>query len=122
MKLLTSHIKKYENKIFDKLSYERIDEIKDLSRQIDFNNLIYYFKSKDVSPIKFIGFKAPLYLYRNILNGNTKLEKAEEYQKQFKSTLLEITRENSKKKSKGQIKTIKKIKNLYKSRESYQIV
>ena len=43
--------KKQEDEICDELSYERIDEIKDLSGQMDFNNLSYYFKSKDSSPI-----------------------------------------------------------------------
>ena len=32
--------------IFDELSNEKMGEIKDLSRQIDLNNLTYYFKSK----------------------------------------------------------------------------
>ena len=50
-------------------------EIRVLSRQSEFNNLTYYFKSKDSSPIKVIGFKAPLHLYRNICGGNTKLAK-----------------------------------------------
>ena len=43
-----------------------MSEIKDLSRQIDHNNLTYYFKSKGISPINFIGFKAPMHLYRDI--------------------------------------------------------
>ena len=67
-----------------------MDEINDLSRKIDFNNLTYCFKSKDSSPINFIGFKALLHLYRNTLNGNTKLIKGEKDLKQFKSNLNEI--------------------------------
>ena len=51
-------------------------EINDLSEQIDFNNLSYYFKSKDSAQINFIGFKGPLHLYANILNGDTNTEKA----------------------------------------------
>ena len=35
--------------------------IRDLGRQIDFNNLTYDFKSKDSRPINVIGFKAPLH-------------------------------------------------------------
>ena len=38
-------------KIFDELSYERMIEMKDLSRQIDLNNSTYYFKDKSISPI-----------------------------------------------------------------------
>ena len=72
----TSH-KKQADKIFNELSHERMDEINNLSRKINFNNLTYYFKSKDSSPINFTGFKALLYLYRNTLNGNAKLIKEE---------------------------------------------
>ena len=54
-------------------------EIRYLSREIDFNNLTYYFKNKS-SPINFIGFKTPLHLCRDIFNGNIKLSKSEEDQ------------------------------------------
>ena len=53
--------KRLEYKIFDELSYERMGGIRDLGRQIDFNNLTYDFKSKDSRPINVIGFKAPLH-------------------------------------------------------------
>ena len=105
------------NKIFDELSDERLSETKYLSRQIDFDNLTYYFKRKNISPINFIGFKAPLHLYRDIFDGNIKLAKAEEDKKKFKSDLNAITWENTKKKSADQIKTIENIKNLSKSRQ-----
>ena len=74
-------------------------------------------KDKSISPINFIGFKAPLHLYRDIFDGNIILAKAEEDQKQFKSDLNEMTRGNTQKKSVDQIKTIENIKNLYKSRQ-----
>ena len=56
-------------------------EIKDLSKQIDLNNLTYYFKDKSISPINFIGFRGPLHLYRDIFDGNIELAKAEKDQK-----------------------------------------
>ena len=105
------------NKIFGEFSDKQMNEIKGLSRQIDFNNSTYQFKSKSISPINFIGFKAPLHLYRDIFDGNIILAKAEENQKQFKSDLNEMTRGNTQKKSVDQIKTIENIKNLYKSRQ-----
>ena len=105
------------SKISDGFSYERIIEIKYLSKQIDHNNLTYYFKDKSNSPINFTGFKAPLHLYRDILNGKIELTKAEEDQEQFKLDLNKITRGNRKKKKKHQIKTIKNIKNLYELRK-----
>ena len=58
-------------------------EIQILSKQIDFNNLIYYFKGKSASR-HFLDFRGPLALYRNINNGYITLEKAEENQKNFK--------------------------------------
>ena len=101
------------HKIFDELSHEIMKQIKDLSRQIDLNNLTFYFKNKSISLINFIGFKAPLHLYRDIFGGNIELAKAENYQKQFKLNLNEIAKENPKKKSENQTKTIENIKNLY---------
>ena len=76
-----------------------------------------YFKSNASSPINFIGFKGPLHLYRNIFEGNIKLKKAEENQKQFKSQLNEITRGNPINKSEDQLNTIKNIKSLHNSQE-----
>ena len=51
------------HKIFDEFSHERMIEIKDLIKQIDLNNLTYYFKGKSIIPINFIGFKGLLNLY-----------------------------------------------------------
>ena len=50
-------------------------EIYNLSKQINFNKLNYYFKSKGISLIVFIGFRGPLNLYENIHNGNKKIRK-----------------------------------------------
>ena len=52
-----------------------MNEINYLSRQIHLNNSTYYFKNKIVSPINFIGFKAPLHLYRDIFDDNIELPK-----------------------------------------------
>ena len=75
-----------------------MSEIKDLSSQIDLNDLTYYFKCKSISPINFIGFRPPFHLYRDIYDGNIELAKPEKDQKQFKSDLNQIIRQNSKKK------------------------
>ena len=55
-------------------------KIQDLSKQISFSNLIYYFKSNS-NPKNFISFKGPLGFYRNIKDIYTTVEKAEESQK-----------------------------------------
>ena len=69
-----------------------------LNKQIDFNNLTYYFKSKDISPINFIGFEGPLRRYISIFGGDITIEKVDKDQKQFKLDLIKITRGNLKNK------------------------
>ena len=62
-----------------------------MSKQIDFNNLTYYFKDQNIAPINFISFRGPLHYYENIKNGNISIEKVKENQKQFKPDLSAIT-------------------------------
>ena len=69
-----------QKEMFKELANRRMEEIRDLSRQIDFNNLVYHYKSKIV-PKKFVCFKGPLKFYKNIKEGNITLGKAEEEQK-----------------------------------------
>ena len=88
-----------------------------MSREIDFNNLTYYFKSSSVAPIHFIKFKGPLHIFEEIENGNISLQKAEENQNKFKSNLGEITSGNPKHKGKYQLDALENIRNLYDSRQ-----
>ena len=55
-----------QKRIFDELSTERISKRYNMSKQIHLNDLIYYFKSKDITLINLIGFKDPLHNYKNI--------------------------------------------------------
>ena len=103
-------------KNFDELFNERIEEMYNISKQIDFNNLTYYFRDETISPINFISFRGPMYIYNNIRNGNISIGEIEEDQKHFQSNLNEIA-ENPKYKSKVQLNTIENIRNLYNSRE-----
>ena len=105
------------NKIFYELSSKRIGDVYSISKEIDFNNLIYYFKSSNITPIDFIGFKRPLRIRHEIMNGDLTIEKIEEDQKQIKSKLNEISTGNPNYKSKNQTDKIKNIKNLYESRQ-----
>ena len=69
-----------------------MEELVYLSKQNDFDNLIYYYKG-NTPPKTFVGFKGPLRFSNNIKEGNIALEKAEEEeeeeeeeeQKEFKS-------------------------------------
>ena len=95
-------------------------EIHDLSKQIDFNNLTYNYKSKIPSK-DFIAFKDPLNFYNTIRKSYITLEKAEEEQQEFKNETNETVR--GKNKTGGQIHAINNFKILYESRQkSYQIV
>ena len=42
-----------QNIFFDKLSIERIGQIYSICKQVDFNDLAYYFKSTDITPVNF---------------------------------------------------------------------
>ena len=72
-----------------------MEEIQYLSKQIDFNNLSYYYKSKN-DPNNCIGFIGPLSFYRSIKEGNRTLEKSEEQQKEIKLELNEIVKGSKK--------------------------
>ena len=54
-----------------------------MSGEIKFNNSSYYFKSPNLAPIYFIGFRGPLNIYKEIKNSNISIEKAEEDEKKF---------------------------------------
>ena len=50
-------------------------EIYSMSKKIDFNDLTYYFKSKDITSINFVGFKGPLHADNNIRNADVSIKK-----------------------------------------------
>ena len=58
-------------------------EIHNIGEQTDFNNLIYYFKGKNISPMNYIGFRGPIHNYNNIKNGNKSIEKIEKDKKKL---------------------------------------
>ena len=75
------------NKLFD----EKLDEIQELSKEIDYKNLNYYdFTTKASGPINFTGCNGPFTLFKKIRDGDISLEMAEEDQKQFKGKIGQI--------------------------------
>ena len=64
-------------KNFEEITNEGIDEIQDLSKHIDFDKLVYFFKGESGQQ-NADSFKSPLACYRNIKSGCKTLEKAEE--------------------------------------------
>ena len=53
-----------------------MNEIRNLSKQTDFNDLTHIYKSES-APISFIGFKGPLHIFKSIYNGHMSLEDVE---------------------------------------------
>ena len=92
-------------------------KIRESSKPLDFNNLIYHFKSPNISPISFSKFKGPMHIFKSIHNGNTTLEDIEKEQIELKRDLGNIKQGYPKNRSKEQEKTVNNIKNLYDSRE-----
>ena len=43
-----------------------MNEILEMSREINYNNLVYEFEDIKISSISFIGFEAPMYNYDKI--------------------------------------------------------
>ena len=50
-------------------------EVQKLSKEIDFNNLIYYFKGQIIAPITFIRFRGSLNTFKGIKNVNILLRR-----------------------------------------------
>ena len=89
-----------------------MDEILEMSKEINFNNLIYHFKGSSPSII-FTEFEDPMYTYAQLKT----LQQVKKEQKIFRSELGQITSGDQKKKSENQSNTIKNVQNLYNSRQ-----
>ena len=102
--------------IYNKILEERMDEILEMSREIDYNNLTYNFIGP-TRPISFAKFGGPMYTYNQLKNGEKTLQQVEKEQKDFKKEQNEITSGNPSHKSNNQLYVIKNVKNLYHSRQ-----
>ena len=88
-----------------------MNEILEISREIDFNNLIYHFKGPSPS-INFNKFVGPKYTFDQLKNGSKTLLQVEEDQKIFRLELGQITAGKPKDKSNNQKDAIKNVKNF----------
>ena len=68
---------------YNRLLDERLNEIQEIRKKIDYNNLTYNFKDSRISSINFIKFKGPFGIFREIRDGNISLTKAEEDQQDW---------------------------------------
>ena len=85
---------------YNKLFHEKLDEIQELSREIDYKILNYNYGS-----INFIKFKGPFSHFKKIRDGDISLEMAEEREffRRLKREFSQIKSENPKHKSKMQL-------------------
>ena len=77
--------------IFDKLAQEKSDKIKELTYEIDYDDLTYYFTGNKARK-RFDDFNNEIELFRKIQSGEIKLEESKKLQKIFKSNLNKILR------------------------------
>ena len=99
---------------YNKILEERKDEILEMSKKINYGNLVYDFKGP-TPPINFIKFEDLMYTYNQLKNGEKILQQVEEEKKHFKKDLNKIKSGKSRHKSEKQLYTIKNVKNLYDS-------
>ena len=66
---------------FDKIINERPDEKQNLSKQTNYNDLKYYFKTKESSPKYFIRYKPPLGFLRSIKDSEITTDRRKKSEK-----------------------------------------
>ena len=94
---LTSKLKE----IFNKLADERLEEIANLDKKVDYDDLIYKYKG-DTPNSKFDKFDDALSLLNKIRDGKRSLANAKSDQEILKSGLVEIKKTKNKTRSKQQ--------------------
>ena len=93
------HCKSVCKEIFEKLVKERIDEVIELTDEINQNGLIYYFKG-NISRKRFDDFTNGIKLFEKIRSGKMKLEEPKKLQNVFKSNVNEMSKGKFKSKEK----------------------
>ena len=105
-----------QEEIFNKLVDERLEEIVDLDKKVNSDNLIYRYKG-NTADAKFDKFDNALHIISKIRNGEISLADVKNNQAKFKSNLREIKKGNNIKRPKEQKKNaLYNIEMLYKAR------
>ena len=84
---------------------------------VNLNDLTYKFKDSSIPSVKFIEYKGPNAIFKDIHDSNIILADVEKEQTKLKSELGFIKQGNPRNRSEKQEKTINNIENLYNSRE-----
>ena len=101
-----------------KFIYDRVDDIQKISGEIDYNKLIYNFKTPVITLINFIKFKGSFSIFKEIRDSDKTAQEIEENQEKLKSSLGEITSGNPKHKEGYQLDIIDSVKSIYDSRQN----
>ena len=105
-----------QKEIFNKLVDEGLDEITELVKKVNHDDLIYRCKGKNPDET-FDKFDNALNLINKIKNGEIKLDEAKNDQIKFKLNLGEIKKRNNKNRSKEPKNALYSIDILYESRK-----
>ena len=89
-----------QEEIFNKLVDERLEEIVDLDKKVNSDNLIYRYKG-NTADVKFDKFDNALDIINKIKKGEISLADVKNNQAKFKSDLGEIKKGNNKKDQKS---------------------
>ena len=73
--------------IYDKILEKRMNEILEMSREINYNNLVYDFKGP-TSSISFTEFGGPIYTYDQLKNGDKTLQRQKKNKKKLNQNLV----------------------------------
>ena len=72
--------------IYNKILEERMDEILNMSKEIDYGNFVYNFKGSTLST-NFTIFGGPVYTYNQLKIGEITLQQVEEEQRDLKKKI-----------------------------------
>ena len=75
--------------IYNKILEERIEKILEMSKNMNYGNLVYDFKGPTPSTT-FVQFEGPMHTYDKLKNVDKTLQQVEQDQKHFKKDLNEI--------------------------------
>ena len=103
-----------QKEIFNELADKRLNEITELDKKVNLDDLVYRYKGKSPDE-KFDKYDNALGLINKIQNGEIKLAEAKNNQIIFKSHFGEIKKGNNKKRSKEQKDALYNIEMLYKA-------
>ena len=92
-----------QKEIFNELADKRLNEITELDKKVNLDDLVYRYKGKSPD-VKFDKYDNSIDLFNKILDGEIKPSDAENDQIKFKSHLGEIKKGNNKKRLKEQKK------------------